>query len=186
MQPLKKPDLYAELAGLPETLIGEILNGQIHTQPRPSWPHARVTARLDRTIGRRYDDGEDGPGGWWILMEPEIHFVRDVEVAVPDLAGWRRERLPEPPEGHRIEVVPDWICEILSPATASRDRTVKLPLYGSYGVAHVWLVDPKARTLEAYALERGTWRPVGRFQDTDLIAVAPFEGLNLSLPDLWR
>lgn len=119
--------LYERLAALPEGLTGEILNGQLHTQPRPSGPHCRTSVRLDRTIGRGYDDGADGPGGWWILIEPEVHFVRDQEVAVPDLAGWRRERMPSIPEGHRFEVVPDWVCEILSPSTASKDREIKLP-----------------------------------------------------------
>ncbi|SDY05729.1 Putative restriction endonuclease [Allochromatium warmingii] len=86
--------LYEQLAALPDGLTGELLAGQLHTQPRPTGPHGRAAVRLDRTIGRGYDDGEDGPGGWWILVEPEVHFVRDQVVAVPDLAGWRRERMP--------------------------------------------------------------------------------------------
>ena len=141
MQTAEKCSLYDQLLALPDTLTGEILNGQLHTQPRPSGPHGRATARLDRTIGRGYDDGEGGPGGWWIFIEPEVHFVRDVEVLVPDLAGWRRERMPEIPQGHRFEIVPDWICEILSPSTASKDREIKMPIYAHYGVRYAWLLD---------------------------------------------
>ena len=177
--------LYDQLVALPGTMTGEILNGQVHAQPRPAWPHARATARLDRTIGRGYDDGVNGPGGWWIVIEPEIHFVRDVEVAVPDLAGWKRERMPNPPEGHRVEVVPDWVCEILSPSTASKDREIKMPIYAHYGVAYTWLVDPLARTLEAYELRGGMWAELGRFAGADQVAVAPFEAVTLALADLW-
>jgi Uma2 family endonuclease len=185
MQPFAKPTLYQQLEALPEGLTGEILNGQLHTQPRPSWPHAYVSGRLNRTIGRRFDDGDDGPGGWWIIAEPEIHFVLDCEVAVPDLAGWRRERMPIPPQGHKVEVVPDWVCEILSPSTASKDREIKLPLYARHGVQYAWLIDPKARTLEAFALEGGAWQGIGRFAGADRTAVPPFEAVALDLEGLW-
>lgn len=187
--------LYERLAALPEGLTGEILNGQLHTQPRPSGPHGRTSVRLDRTIGRGYDDGADGPGGWWILIEPEVHFVRDQEVAVPDLAGWRRERMPSIPEGHRFEVVPDWVCEILSPSTASKDREIKLPLYAHYGVAYAWLIDPQRRTLEAYGLEpggpepagseTGHWRLLAEAGGEDCVKVPPFSELALELATLW-
>lgn len=143
---------YERLQALPEGLTGEILDGQLFAQPRPSGPHGRVSVGLDRRIGRGYDEGDGSPGCWWILVEPEVHFVRDREVAVRDLAGWRRERMPQIPEGHRFEVVPDWVGEILSPATASKDREIKLPLYAQYGVAYAWLVDPTRRTLEVYGL----------------------------------
>ncbi len=107
MESALQPTLYEFLEALPEGVTGEILNGQLYTHPRPSNRHAYVAVRIDRSVGRGYDDGIDGPGGWWIIAEPEVHFVRDVEVTVPDLAGWRRERMPYLPEGHRMEVVPD-------------------------------------------------------------------------------
>jgi len=185
MQPLATSTLYEQLRVLPEGVTGEILNGQLHTQPRPAWRHARVSSHLDRTLGRHFDDGDDGPGGWWIVVEPEVHFVRDTEVAVPDLAGWRRERMPTPPEGHRLEVVPEWICEILSPSTAAKDREDKMPIYARHGVRYLWLVDPRIRSLEAYRLEAGGWVEVGRFGGDDQAAVAPFEAVSLALRDLW-
>lgn len=178
-------DLYGQLLALPEALVGEILDGQLHTQPRPAWRHLRAASRLDRLIGGRYDDGDGGPGGWWIVLEPEVHFLRDREVAVPDLAGWRRARMPQPPEGHRVEVVPDWVCEVLSPATESRDREIKMPLYARHGVGHAWLVDPGARTLEAFALEGGAWRAVSTCAGDNPARIQPFEAVTLVVDRLW-
>lgn len=185
MQHAYKQTLYEQLEALPEGLTGEILSGQLHTQPRPAGPHARAETELSIDIGSAYGRGRGGPGGWWIIVEPELHLVRDQEVAVPDLAGWRKERMPQIPDGHRFEVVPDWICEILSPSTASKDREVKMPIYACYGVAYAWLVDPKCRTLEACALTDGDWRLLAEASGYDTIAVAPFDALQLDLGNLW-
>ncbi|CAK0780279.1 Uma2 family endonuclease [Gammaproteobacteria bacterium] len=176
---------YAQLQALPEGLTGEVLDGQVYAQPRPAARHARAEGRLLNKVGRGYDEGDGGPGGWWILVEPEVHFIRDQEVCVPDLAGWRRERMPRLPEGHRFEVVPDWVCEILSPSTASKDREVKMPIYARYGVAYVWLVDPLLRTMEAYALTDGEWRLIAQGRDSEVVTAAPFDALALDLPALW-
>ena len=185
MHARSRPTLYEQLEALPDGLTGEILDGQLHTQPRPTPRHLRAASRLDRVLGRQFDDGEDGPGGWWIFPEPELHFVRDLEVVVPDLAGWRRERMPQPPEGHRFTLVPDWVCEILSPSTESTDREIKLPIYARFGVPYAWLVDPRARTLEAYVLDGGTWRDIGRFSGVERVAVSPFDAAPLDLAGLW-
>jgi len=177
-------DPYAELCALPEHLTGEILNGVLHTQPRPAGPHALASSALGAGLfNLRQDSG--GGGGWWIIDEPEVHFIRDAEVCVPDIAGWRRERMPRIPRGHRFEVVPDWVCEILSPGTARKDRVVKMPIYARHGVAYLWLLDPLERTLEAYDLLEGQWRVIGLFQGDDVVQVAPFEALELSLSNFW-
>ncbi|MCF7982966.1 MAG: Uma2 family endonuclease [Thiohalocapsa sp.] len=186
MQHAYQLSLYEQLEALPEGLTGEILNGQLHTQPRPTGPHALTESNLQIEIGSAFGKGRGGPGGWWILVEPETHFVTDREVVVPDLAGWRKERMPAIPQGHRFEIVPDWICEILSPSTASKDREVKMPIYAKYGVAYAWLVDPHRRTLEAFGLDRGSWRLLAQASDNDSIAAAPFEALELELPGLWN
>ncbi|MDS4070150.1 MAG: Uma2 family endonuclease, partial [Candidatus Competibacter sp.] len=112
-------------------------------------------------------------------------FIRDIEMVVPDLAGWRRERMPRLPRDHRIEVVPDWICEILSPSTAKTDRVVKMPVYARYGVPYLWLVDPLAHTLEAFALHDGRWTVIGLFQEQDSVTVEPFTEIALELGGLW-
>jgi len=185
MNAVIKPTLYQQLMDLPEHVNGEILNGQLYAQPRPAGRHAVVERGLTIGLAGPFDFGRGGPGGWWILPEPEIHFIRDSEVAVPDLAGWRRERMPTIPEDHRFEVVPDWLCEILSPSTAKTDRAIKLPLYAHYGVAHVWLVDPIARLLEAYELQQGRWVLLATLKDDDSVSLPPFDAVSFSLADLW-
>jgi len=180
-----KYSLYDRLLSLPENLTGEILDGQLYTQPRPSGPHAWAESVLSAELLDPFARGLGGPGGWWILVEPEIHFIRDTEVAVPDLAGWRRERMPKIPRGHRFEVVPDWVCEIVSPSTESKDRRIKMPVYAHYGVKYPWLIDPEERTLEAYALKGGKWDLTGKFRGDDSVAVAPFDAVTIALADLW-
>jgi len=180
MPAVTRSALYRSLEALPEGLTGEILNGQIHAQSRPSGAHVKAGSLLGRKL-----PGNGGLDGWWILDEPEVHFVRNIEVAVPDLAGWRCERMPYFPEDQRFEVVPDWICEILSPSTASRDREVKMPLYAHYGVHYAWLIDPVKRTLETYRLAADAWIETGRFAAADRVAVPPFEAVSLDLEALW-
>ena len=178
------PSLYEQLLALPEHVTGEILNGELYALPRPSGRHAGASSALGMRIGPPFRFGEGGPGGWWIVDEPEVHFIRDVEIAVPDLAGWRRERMPSMPEDHRFEIVPDWVCEILSPSTAKKDRVVKLPLYAHYGVAYVWIVD-LAQTLESFELREGHWSLLAILKDADRVAVKPFDAVEFSLADLW-
>jgi len=180
-----QPSLYDQLCALPDGVTGEILSRQLHTQISGSARHAVAITGLLSNIGTAFDFARNGPGGWFTLHKPEIHFVRDTEVAVPDLAGWRRERMPQVPEGHRFEVVSDWVCEILSPSTARKDRFIKLPIYAKYGVAHAWLVDPEAHTLEAFELRDGFWLRIAALQDDAAVRVAPFDAIEFSLADLW-
>lgn len=185
MQTAEAYCLYDYLLDLPEGLTGEILNGQVHAQPRPSGPHMGVESALQIELGAPFDRGRGGPGGWRILVEPEVHFVRDREVCVPDLAGWRRERLPQLPRDQRFEVVPDWVCEILSPSTESKDRQIKMPIYAHYGVGFAWLVDPIKQTLEALESRDRKWRALGTWRGTETAAIPPFAEVVLALPDLW-
>ena len=185
VRPRPRPSLYEQLEALPEGLTGEILDGQLYTQPRPAWPHVVAASGLGYELIGPFQRGRGGPGGWWIVDEPELHFIRDTEVDVPDLAGWRRERMINHPPVHRIEVVPDWICEVLSPSTESKDRKVKMPIYAKFGVPYAWLVDPVAQTLEAYALEGGASREIGRYAGAALVSVAPFAAVTINLDDLW-
>jgi Uma2 family endonuclease len=185
IRPLDHLSLYEQLLALPEHLTGEILGGELHTQPRPSGRHGVTETSLGASLVPPFQRGRGGPGGWWIIVEPEIHFVRDTVVAVPDLAGWRRERMPAVPEGHRFEVAPDWVCEILSPVTARKDRALKLPLYAEYRVAHAWLVDPLAQTLEAFSLCAEGWLLIATLKDDEAVNVPPFDAITFSLADLW-
>jgi len=182
--PAKKPATYEDLLRAPEHLVAEILGGELIATPRPSAAHAHTAALLNGALTPPFDRGRGGPGGWVILSEPELHLQAD--VLVPDLAGWRRERLPSVPDVPFLTLPPDWICEILSPSTARTDRLHKLPIYSREGIAHVWLIDPVQRTLEALRLERGHWTLVATHGgQEDLVVVEPFEAIPLELSGIW-
>ncbi|MDX2307483.1 MAG: Uma2 family endonuclease [Hyphomicrobium sp.] len=178
-----RPATYADIEALPPNVVGEILFGVLHTHPRPAPRHARALSRLGAELDGPFDRGKGGPGGWIILDEPELHLGS--HVVVPDLAGWRRERLPKLPETAFFETAPDWVCEVLSPATARVDRTDKLAIYAEHGVGHVWLVDPIAMTLEVLALTDGKWQIAATFKDADPVTAPPFDAHTFALDVLW-
>jgi len=157
VQPNKRRATYDDLLNLPDNVVGELIGGELIVSPRPASPHARAASMLGVELGPfdRDKGGPGGPGGWWIIDEPELHFHGD--VLVPDLAGWRRERMPRFPSVPAFELAPDWVCEILSPSTAVIDRTKKLSIYAREGVGHIWLVDPLLRTVEVLRLGEGQW-----------------------------
>ena len=177
-KPLQRPATYEDLFNVPENRVAEIIQGRLITHPRPAPRHARASSCLGDELVSPFDKGRGGPGGWWILDEPELHLGPD--ILVPDLAGWRRERLPKLPETAWFELAPDWICEVLSPGTERFDRASKLPCYAAAGVQHVWLVDPDLRTLEAYENHAGRWLLLQTLEEGDSVAVAPFDA------DLFR
>ena len=178
-----RPATYEDLLKVPDHFVAEIVEGELFTSPRPSGPHSRAISAIDRRIGRQFDDGEEGPGGWWIVIEPEMHLGRD--VLVPDLAGWRRERVPEYLTGAAWETAPDWVCEVLSPSSARLDRIVKLPKYAQHGVSWAWLVDPSLQTLEVFRLVEGRWSLTSTHSGDELIRAEPFEAVELPLGTLW-
>lgn len=138
---------------------------------------------LGEELGPPFKRGRGGPGGWILLDEPELHLAGD--ILVPDLAGWRRERLPLLPPEPYLTLSPDWVCEVLSPKTAKVDRADKLPIYAREGVQHAWLVDPIEHTLEVLALERGKWVLHAVFKDAATVQAPPFEVFALGLGLLW-
>lgn len=174
---------YEDLMALPANRVGEIVHGHLYSHPRPAPKHARSASMTGGKLIPAYDEGSQGPGGWWILFEPECHL--GPHVLVPDLAGWRRERMPALPETAWFELAPDWVCEVLSPGTARLDRIHKMPLYAEYGVSHLWLVDPDLRTLEAYELRDGHWLLLASHAEDDVVRVPPFDAIELELSLLW-
>ena len=181
--PAPRKARYEDLLALPDNLVGEILAGELHTHPRPAPRHARAYSALTGNLWNPFDGGKGGPGGWWILDEPEVHFGTD--VLVPDLGGWRRERMPSLPDTAWFETVPNWVCEVLSPATRTHDVTDKRDIYGTFGVRHIWFVDPDARTLEAFVNEDGDWHLIAALRDDDPVSVPPFDAITFKLDDLW-
>ena len=175
-------DLYAALEALPHDLTGEIVDGQLHATPRPGPQHVRAASVLVMDIGPPFHRGRGGPGGWQIIAEPEVHFIRKIELTVPNIAGWRRERLPSMPKTAFFEIVPDWICEIASPSTGRYDRHTKLPAYERHGVPIVWLLHPVQRWLEVHVLEDGGYACSGRIEGDAPIRQPPFEVVAIDVP----
>jgi Uma2 family endonuclease len=174
---------YDDVLNAPENKVAEILDGELFLSPRPAAPHAVSASGLMVRIGGPFDRGPGGPGGWWILPEPELHLGD--HVVVPDLAGWRRERMPRAPSDAFFTLPSDWICEILSPSTARIDRVQKLRIYHEAGVAHVWLVDPLQRTLEVLRSGDSGWVIVSVLAGRDLVHAEPFDAIPLELGALW-
>ena len=181
--PPKKPATYQDIVDLPEHQVGEIVDGELYVSPRPAARHAKVSSILGMDLGSPFQRGRGGPGGWWIVDEPELHFGQD--VLVPDLAGWRRERMPHIPDVPYFELAPDWVCEVLSPSTAKLDVVLKLPRYARAGVKHAWIVDPMNRLLEVFRQEHEQWVLVSTFGGDDKVRAEPFEAVELELADLW-
>jgi Uma2 family endonuclease len=171
-----RPATYQDVLDAPPHMVAEIANGRLHLHPRPASRHARATFIMAGRLHAPFQGGPDDPGGWHFAIEPELHFGDD--VLVPDLAGWRRARMPVFPDIPFFTLAPDWVCEVLSPSTRRFDLTEKRELYRQNGVAHLWLVDPDARTLEAFTLTAGAWTLTAAFQDGDAIRAAPFEALR--------
>jgi Uma2 family endonuclease len=175
---------YDDLMKVPDTKVAEIIDGELIVSPRPASPHAHASSVMGADLigGFHGPPGEPGPGGWWILDEPELHFKDD--VLVPDLAGWRRERMPAMPNVAAFTDAPDWACEVLSPSTAAIDRHRKMRIYAREGVGYLWLVDPLVRTIEVQRLEDGCWIASGTYTGDAPARLAPFEAVELR-PGRW-
>jgi Uma2 family endonuclease len=182
----RKRAQYADLLDLPAHHVGEIIEGVLYAQPRPAARHALASSVLGEELGPPFHRGRGGPGGWMILDEPEIHLGPEPDIVVPDLAGWRRERMPELPDEAFLTLAPDWACEVSSPSTHKLDRSKKLPVYQRERVAHVWFVDPAARTLEIFRLDGDSYRWVVTRADDEVCRAEPFDAIELELGALWR
>lgn len=174
---------YADLEAVPEPIVAEIIEGQLVTHPRPSRRHATTSLALALEVGNPFQRGLGGPGGWVFADEPELHL--GTEVLVPDLAAWRAERLVGHEETSYFSVRPDWVCEILSASTETRDRTVRMRLYGQFGIPYLWLVDPRQQMLEAFELRSGRWLVLGGWTGPGEVSAAPFDAISFPLERLW-
>lgn len=180
---MASPATYADIEALPEHLVGEIIDGLLKTHPRPRPRHGAAASALSYELTGPFQRGRGGPGGWIFIVEPELHLGPD--IVVPDLAGWRAERLAVEPETAFIEVAPDWVCEVLSPSTARLDRGPKRRIYGQAGVSHLWLLDPVEGELEAFALDGGKWLLLETIQRGEEVRVAPFDAIGFPIDDLF-
>ena len=181
--PTKHRASYQDVIDAPPHMVAEIVRGTLYTHPRPASRHALAGSSLGDEVIGPFQKKRGGPGGWWIVFEPELHFGDD--VLVPDLAGWRRERMPSYPDAPWFDLAPDWACEVLSPSTRRLDLTDKRDIYGAAGVRHLWLVDPKPRLLEAFERRDGAWVLLASLKDDADVRVAPFDAIAFPLSTLW-
>ncbi|HEV3193905.1 MAG TPA: Uma2 family endonuclease [Polyangiaceae bacterium] len=181
---LDRPATRLDLEALPDNVVGEIIDGVLHTRPRPRAPHATLEGAIGDGLRNPFHRGRGGPGGWWILQEPGIELPDAPEMA-PDLAGWRRERMPSLPATGSLHLVPDWVCEILS-TNRTYDQRIKRPFYARIGVPWLWFVDVEAKTLAVSQLEGGRWVEVGVYGVEDRARIAPFEAIEIAVGDWWR
>jgi Uma2 family endonuclease len=174
---------YDDVLNAPENTVAEILDGELFLSPRPAFPHARAQTALSGQLWRPFDGGPSGPGGWWLLTEPELHLGDD--TVVPDIGGWRRQRLPQIPDRPWLDLPPDWVCEVLSPSTERIDRSRKLRIYAEVGVSAAWLLDPLEQTLEVLRLRDGSWTVLGVLTGSEAVRAEPFEAVELDLRAIW-
>jgi len=182
-EPSRRRATYQDVLDAPPHKVAEIINGQLYLSPRPAAPHASVALTLAGELGPRFGRGRGGPGGWIFLSEPELHFGDD--IVVPDLAAWRRERLPHVDDVPFFTLAPDWICEVLSPSTEKIDRTAKLVIYANAGVRHAWLVSARLRTVEVLGSVEGKWTQLATYSDDARVRAEPFDAIELDLSELW-
>ncbi len=182
-EPAKRNATYDDLLALPDDVRGEIIYGSLYVQPNPAPPHGSSQFSIGGELYAPFQKGRGGPGGWWFLIEPEPHL--GPHVALPDIAGWRQERMPTLPTTAYVELAPDWVCEVLSPSTEGLDRGAKRRLYATYGVAHLWYLHPVERYLEVSALRDGAWLHIDTFDDAVEVRAPPFDAVAFRLADLW-
>ncbi len=184
-KPVSRLPTLADLDALPPGMIGEIIEGVLYTMTKPRMPHQRTTTAISGGVWGPFDRGFGGPGGWWIIAEPGIELPNHTKEISPDVVGWRRARLPKLPRSEPIRVVPDWVCEILSPTTRRHDLLIQLPYYAKIGVAYHWMVDLDARVITAHRLQSGAWVTIGIYGDETEARIEPFDVIPLDVASWW-
>ena len=183
--PARHRATYEDVLEAPPDVVAEVLDGELHLHPRPAAPHLLAASVLGMDLGAPFQRGRGGPGGWLIVDEPELHLGMDPDIVVPDLGGWRVEHLPELPSTPYFTIAPDWVCEVLSESTRRIDRVKKMPIYARERVAHVWLVDPTAQTVEVFRLDGESYRLVSTHAENETPRLEPFGAIELELAALW-
>jgi Uma2 family endonuclease len=162
----------------------EVIRGVIVEKAPPSFEHADAQSSLAGFLKGPFQRGRGGPGGWRIGTEVEVELEAH-EVYLPEVAGWRRERVPERPRGRPIRVRPDWVAEVLSPSNAENDLGGKLFAYHRAGVPHYWIIDPEHETLTVYRSSSECYVVLLTAGRRETVRAAPFEELELEVAQLF-
>ena len=178
-----RPATYRDVLDAPPHKVAEIVAGELHLHPRPASLHALACFRLGGLLDGPFSFGRGGPGGWWIVFEPELHLGED--ILVPDLAGWRRTTMPDYPDAPYFTIAPDWVCEVLSPSTRSLDLGGKRQIYAREGVKHLWFVEPVGRSLQAFELQAEDWVALASVHEAETVSLPPFDDIGFPLDALW-
>ena len=179
----RRPATYRDVLDAPPHKVAEIVAGELHLHPRPASLHALACFRLGGLLDGPFSFGRGGPGGWWIVFEPELHLGGD--ILVPDLAGWRRTTMPDYPDAPYFTIAPDWVCEVLSPSTRNLDLGGKRQIYAREGVKHLWFVEPVGRSLQAFELQAEDWVALATVHEAETVSLPPFDDIGFPLDTLW-
>lgn len=163
-----KPAVLAELEALPESVVGEIIDGTLYTQARPSRAHHHAVAAIALSLY----SVQAPRGPWWLHAEPMLAINAGSPRIRPDLAGWLRSRVPSIERGIQVQP-PDWICEVMTTGARHYDRRIKAPLYAQIGVAHLWLVDADEPRVYVYRSADNAWQQIGEYDITAGRALIP-------------
>lgn len=173
LQPPSFEELYEQIRELPQGVTGEILTPNVvKTMSRPGKRHRRSALQCSDAL--RSLNQNLGGTGWWIEVEAEVRLPNN-RLVVPDLVGYRVERVPELPDENPLTILPDWVCEVLSPSTEKDDLFIKRPLYAQCGISWIWIVDPAKHILEVYETLNGRPALTAVAQENERIVLPPFE-----------
>lgn len=186
--PARRRATYQDVLDAPPNMVAEVIFGELHLFPRPRMRHAVAASTLGSELLTLFASAKRGPGGWVILDEPEVHLGSEPDIIVPDIAGWRRERMPRiPREAAFTTLAPDWVCEVLSPSTQALDRADKMEVYRREAVRHVWHIEPAGQTLEVFRFDETSQRylQAAVWRGGVAVRAEPFDAVELDLAPLW-
>lgn len=185
--PKKGTATIEDFLAIPEAeRFHELIGGELVRKADPSGEHGGAELAVGVVIGPLFQrpPGRGGPGGWWFAAETEVRLACG-DIVRPDLVGWRRERVPERPRGFPVEVRPDWICEVVSPSSPSRDTVTKLRTYHREGIPHYWLLDPRASTLTVMRWAEDGYTTVLAATREERVRAEPFDAVEIEVATLF-
>jgi Uma2 family endonuclease len=184
-----KPRKAATLADLREVWdlkSVELIAGEIVEKASPGFFHGNTQGAVFSILWTRFGGGGDGgeKATWWFASEVDVRFDAH-DVFRPDVAGWRRDRVPEPPAERPVRVRPDWVCEVLSTSDKRRDQVLKLRVYHRHAVPHYWLLDPEEKTLTVYRWQADGYVNALTAAAGERVRAEPFDALEFPLGALF-